>query len=278
MDSGIGDYKRFWLSNTLRGICNFDLTVQTLTKGIHSGKGTGIAPDSFMILRALLAKLEDSSNGVLKQFETEIPEEYKKAADTTGKIIGMPQEAFLPGVQYMKEDVGELLLNNFWKPCLAIVGANGLPPMPVAGNVLRPFTTVRVSIRLPPNYDSNKCIEVIQNNLLKNVPFNANVKLENFIHANGTICPRPSDKLKESLSKVSKQFYENDYAEIGVGGSIPFINILVQLFPNSLFVIGGCVNNDSNIHGPNENLNLDYCKNFISSLAYLISDYTNFMP
>ena len=260
MDSGIGDYTRLWLTNSLRGICNFDLTIKSLTKGIHSGKGSGIAPETFMILRALLAKIEDSNNGVLKSFVKEIPEYYLNAAKVAGELIGKPNIPLLPGVKYMDDDPTNLLLNNFWRPSLAIVGATGFPPMPIAGNVLRPFTTVRISIRTPPNFDCNVGGEIIDNCFLKDIPFNAKVEIKNKVLANGVLCPLPSDKLKETLSKVSKAFFSNDYAEVGVGGSIPFINILATKFPNSLFVITGCVNNDSNIHGPNENLKLDYIK------------------
>jgi len=277
MDSGIGDYSRLWLTNTLRGICNFDLTVKGLTKGIHSGKGSGIAPESFMILRALLARVEDSQTGILKSFETEIPDYYKQSAKIAGELVGKPNLPLLEDVKLMDDDPTNLLLNNFWKPSLAIVGANGIPPMPIAGNVLRPYTTVRISIRTPPNFDCNKGGEIIDENFTKNIPFNAKIEIKNKVLANGVLCPLPSDKLKVSLNKVSQAFYSNDFAEIGVGGSIPFINILATKFPNSLFVITGCVCNDSNIHGPNENLNLDYCKKFISSLSYLISDYKSYI-
>ncbi len=278
MDSGIGDYNRLWLTNTLRGICNFDLTIRTVTKGIHSGKGSGIAPETFMILRALLSRIEDSSNGILKKFETDIPEYYLNSAKVAGVLIGKPNIPLLDGVKYMDDDVTNLLLKNFWKPSLAIVGAEGIPAMPVAGNVLRPFTTVRISIRTPPNFDCNVGGQIIEDSFNKDIPFNAKIEINNKVLANGVLCPLPSDKLKSTLSKVSKAFFaDNDYAEVGVGGSIPFINILATSFPNSLFVITGCVNNDSNIHGPNENLNLDYCKKFISSLAYLIGDYKSYV-
>jgi len=278
MDSGIGDYNRLWLTNTLRGICNFDLTIKCLTKGIHSGKGSGIAPESFMILRSLIARIEDSNNGILKLFQTEIPEYYQNSAKTAADLIGKPNIPLLPDVKYMEEDPANLLLNNYWKPSLAIVGAAGLPAMPVAGNVLRPFTTVRISIRTPPNFDCNVGGDIIENAFNKDIPFNAKVEIKNKVLANGVLCPLPSEKLKLSLSKASKAFFDNnDYAEVGVGGSIPFINIIATMYPNSLFVITGCVNNDSNINGPNENLNLDYCKKFIASLSYLISDYKNYM-
>jgi len=278
MDSGIGDYNRLWLTNTLRGICNFDLTIKSLTKGIHSGKGSGIAPETFMILRSLLARIEDSSNGILEKFKTEIPEYYLNSAKIAGELIGKPNIPLLPGVKYMDDDPTNLLLNNYWKPSLAIVGAEGIPAMPIAGNVLRPYTTVRISIRTPPNFDCNIGGQVIDDCFNKDIPFNAKIEIKNKVLANGVLCPLPSDKLKSTLSKVSKAFFENnDYAEVGVGGSIPFINILALKYPNSLFVITGCVNNDSNIHGPNENLKLDYCKKFISSLAYLIGDYKSYM-
>lgn len=275
MDSGIGDYNRLWLSNTLRGICNFDLTIKSLKTGIHSGKGSGIAPESFMILRSLLGRLEDPETGVLKKFERDIPEYYINTTKEAAVIIGTPGVPTLPGVKLLKDDNFELLLNNYWRPSLAVVGAEGIPPMNLAGNVLRSYTKVRISIRTPPDFDCNLGGEIIDD-FIKDAPFNAKVEITNKVLANGVICPKPSDKLKDSLNKISKAFFGNGFSELGVGGSIPFINILATRFPNSQFVISGVVNTDSNIHGPNENLKLDYCKKFISCLSYLIADYQSF--
>jgi acetylornithine deacetylase/succinyl-diaminopimelate desuccinylase-like protein len=276
MDSGVGDYNRLWISNSLRGLCNFDLSIKTLKKGIHSGKGSGIAPETFMILRSLIAKLEDSKTGLLEKFRVEIPESYKNSIAKTADIIGKPKTPLLPGVKFLEEDTVKLLIRNYWEPCLAVTGINGIPSCKEAGNVLRAETEVRISIRIPPTFDCNKGADVI-NDLLKDTPFNSKVQIKNMILSNGTTVKLPLDKLKESLSKVSTAFFKNDYAEIGIGGSIPFVKILTMQYPNSQVIITGCGNTDSNIHGPNENLNLDYCKKFTSCISYLISDYNNFM-
>ena len=276
MDSGIGDYNRLWVTNSLRGACNFDISIKTLKKGIHSGKGSGIAPETFMILRGLLARLEDSKTGLLEKFRVEIPEYYKQSTEKTAKLIGKPKTPILPGVSFTEEDTTKLLLRNYWEPCLAVLGANGIPSCKEAGNVLRPETDARISIRIPPSFDCNKGMEIIDS-LLENTPFNSKIAIKNKLMCNGSVVNLPSDKLKESLTKVSTAFFENDYAEIGVGGSIPVVKILTTLFPDSQFIVTGVVNTDSNIHGPNENLNLNYCKQFISSLSYLISDFNNYM-
>lgn len=276
MDSGIGDYNRLWVTNSLRGICNFDISIKTLTKGIHSGKGSGIAPETFMILRNLLANLEDSETGLLPKFRVEIPQYYKDSVKNTAKLINKPKTPLLPGVQFTEEDAYKLLLRNYWEPCMAVVGMNGIPSCNEAGNVLRPETGARISIRIPPSFDCNKAGEYIDD-LLKTPPFEAKISIKNKILSNGTVVNLPSDKLKESLNKASKSFFDNDYAEIGIGGSIPFVKILSMQFPDSQFVITGCANTDSNIHGPNENLNMDYCKRFISCISYLISDFNNYM-
>jgi len=276
MDSGIGDYNRLWVTNSLRGICNFDISIKTLKKGIHSGKGSGIAPETFMILRGLIARLEDSNTGIMKKFRVEIPEYYKNSIAKTAELIGVPKTPLLPGVKFTEEETTKLLMRNFWEPCLAVVGINGIPNCKEAGNVLRPETDARISIRIPPTFDCNKGMEII-NDFLNDTPFNSKIEIKNKILSNGTQVNLPSDELRRSLTKVSSAFFENDYAEIGIGGSIPFVKILTIQFPESQFIITGCASTDSNIHGPNENLKLDYFKKFTSSISYLISDFNNFM-
>ena len=279
LDSVISDYKRIWMTNSLRGIFVFDLTVKCLTRGIHSGLGTGIAPESFMILRKIIGKIENN-DGQLKDCEVEIPQDVLIAAKKTRDAIGdtiVTKVPTLPGVKLISQDPLELILNNTWRPCLAVVGASGLPNLNIAGNVLRPETKVRLSIRLPPIKNSNEAMTTILTKIKENPPFNCSVIIENASALDGWKCPVQNDKLKEKISFVSKTYFNEDFCEAGVGGSIPFMKMLNVLFPESQFIVTGAKGLDSNAHGPNENINLPYLKKFMCSISHLVSEYKNFI-
>lgn len=282
MDSGGLDYNRFWLTNSVRGLITFDLTITTLTKGIHSGTGSGVAPETMMILRNLLSRLEDYKSDIvsLKQFEVELPEEIKIAAQKTIEAVGdIWQKALpvLPGVKFLSDDLLKTYLNSSWYPSLAILGASGLPDLSNAGNVLRPSTTFKVSIRLPPIFDSSKAKNLVQSILTKDPPFNCEVNLSNIEYVDGAYVKNTSEKLKTELSKISNQYFNNDYSEISMGGTIPFVQIFLNMFPNAQMIVTGPAGFDSRIHSQNERLNIPYYKKFMCSLTNLIANYNQFI-
>lgn len=280
LDSGAADYNRLWLTGSLRGIMNFDLRVQVLKNGIHSGKGSGIVADSFMILRKVMDKLENSSNGVVKLLQVPIPQKAIDSAKKTVEILGDEISNIVPrldGVKLMADNNFDLLMNNTWYPTCTLVGTNGLPKIDIAGNVLRSYTDFRISCRTPPSFPTIKSVDKVKTLLESNPPFGTKVEFLNVVAGDGTDVQEPNDNLKAILSKISKTYFGYDYATSGEGGSIPFIQQLVSLFPKAEFVVTGVVNGDSNIHGPNENLNLTYVKKFICSISNLIAEYKSYL-
>jgi acetylornithine deacetylase/succinyl-diaminopimelate desuccinylase-like protein len=282
MDGGGLDYNRFWLSNSVRGIMCFEITVTTLTKGIHSGKGSGVAPETMMILRNLISRIEDYKSEIvsLKQFEVEIPQPVidsaKKALDAVGNtwIKNIP---ILPGVKYLSDDLLKIYLNSSWTPSLAVLGVKGLPDLNSAGNVLRPSTTFKISIRLPPTYEAIKAKQIIQTVMTENPPFNSDIKISNFNYSDGAYISNTSDKLKSELNKISQIFFQNDYSEISVGATIPFVQIFLNMFPNAQMIVTGAAGIDSQIHSQNEKLKISYFKKFVCSLTNLIGDYNQYI-
>ena len=70
---------------------------------------------------------------------------------------------------------GQALLNLTWRPQLAITGAEGLPTLVQAGNVLRPYTAVKVSMRVPPAVDAPTASAALKVILEADPPHNADV-------------------------------------------------------------------------------------------------------
>ena len=149
LDSGCGNYEQLWATTSLRGIVNGVLTVEVLTEGVHSGQASGIVPSSFRIARQLLSRLEDETTGQIRprDFHVDIPPARVQQARDVAKELGRDVIAkfpFVPGMHPVTDDATELLLNNTWRPALAITGAAGLPLPADGGNVLRPQTAVKL--------------------------------------------------------------------------------------------------------------------------------------
>ena len=180
MDSGALDYTQLWLTSSLRGICIVDLTVEAAKSGYHSGETGGMIPETFRVVRALLGRLDDAESGkVCEELHMEVPEFKRKEAQHIAAKYGehLYKEFNLhEGVQVLCQDNMEsMYLNKTWHPNLSITGADGLPPIATAGNVIRPKTSVRCSMRLPPTYDAKKANELMVKKLTENVPYNAKV-------------------------------------------------------------------------------------------------------
>jgi acetylornithine deacetylase/succinyl-diaminopimelate desuccinylase-like protein len=279
LDSGAKDYETLWVTTSLRGNATLDLSVEILEEAVHSGAGTGFAADSFMVIRNLLDRIEDSTSGkVIDAFHVDIPNSRVEEAIKLGSLKKhevLRDVKFKEGVQPLSEDWGQLILNNTWRPTLCVTGASGLPVHSTAGNVLRASTTVRLSLRLPPTYYAPKALDILEEILTANPPFNAKVTVTKRAPGSGWNNKELSDKLHLSLNNTSKKLFGAEYMSFGEGGSIPFIKQLADSFPECEILVIGVLGPNSNAHSCNESLHINYCKNITATVAHTIADYSN---
>jgi acetylornithine deacetylase/succinyl-diaminopimelate desuccinylase-like protein len=279
MDSGCEDYKRLWLTSSLRGVISIDLKVSLLKQGIHSGIGGGLCADSFMVLRNLIDRIEDplTAKMLVNELFVDIPEVRRQEIKEVIKIIGddiVKNIPFENGVEPLANNMEDLIINNTWKPYLCITGADGLPVASTAGNVLRPYTQVKLSIRLPPLVDSKKAGEKVCEIIKKDPPYNSIVEANVMNTGDGWNLNNFSQRIRNITNTASQRFYDENVIQFaGEGGSIPFVQILNNKFKNSDLLVLGVTGPGSNIHGVDENLDMDYCRRLICCLAYIISDY-----
>src|SRR6185436_18969639 len=170
LDSGCGNYEQLWLTTSLRGIAMGNLTVRVLSEGVHSGDASGIVPSSFRILRGLISRLEDEATGQMKLDElyVQVPPDRMAQVRASAKILGDEIYTKMPlagGTAPMSSDLSELILNRTWRPQLAVTAMEGYPLPENGGNVLLPFSTAKLSIRLPPTCDANKATKAIKKTL-----------------------------------------------------------------------------------------------------------------
>ena len=261
LDSGCGNYDQLWLTTSLRGMTGGELTVQVLEEGVHSGDASGVVPSSFRILRELLSRLEDPATGHIKPKElyADIPqqriEQAKAAAGVLGKAV-YEKFPFVDGMHPATEDLTELVLNRTWRPQLAVTGAEGLPPLESAGNVLRPKTSVKLSLRVPPTLDGAKAGELVKQLLERGPPYGAKVTFKLEKDGSGWNAPQLSPWLEQAVADASQHYFGAPAAYMGEGGSIPFMGMLGAKFPQAQFLITGVLGPHSNAHGPNEFLHI----------------------
>lgn len=275
LDSGAGDYERMWLTTSLRGLVQTTVTVRVLDYGQHSGIAGGIVPSSFRVLRQLLDRLEDPVTGEVRipEAHVAIPELRRaEAADAVASAPGLVS-AGLPlakGMELVTADELELALNNTWRPTLAVIGAAGLPLPEDAGNVLRPETTLCLSFRLPPTADSTAVEAAVAQALTTDVPYHAEIELSRAEAADGFNAPALAPWLRSALDHASDSVFGAPWRAFGIGGSIPFMGLLAEKYPDAQFVITGALGPGSNAHVPDESLHLDYARKLTEAIALLL--------
>ena len=280
LDAECGNYDQFWCTTSLRGNLTGTLRAEVLTEGVHSGAASGIVPSSFRILRTLLSRIEDEATGQLKpeSLYVDIPQQRMdqaaKAADTLGELVFLKYpwavDSPTPG-----ESPYELLLNNTWRPTLSITGADGLPSLVDAGNVLLPYNTLKLSFRLPPTCDGDVAAESIKKTLEADTPPLTKVEFEVESTMGGWNAPPVAEWLATSMNKASNAFFGKPSMYMGTGGTIPFMGMLGEKFPEAQFLVTGLLGPNSNAHGPNEFLHIETGKRLTSCVAQVLADHLN---
>ncbi|MEO8780224.1 MAG: peptidase dimerization domain-containing protein, partial [Rhodanobacter sp.] len=276
LDSGCGNYDQLWLTTSLRGMTGGNLTVQVLDEGVHSGDASGVVPSSFRILRQLLSRLEDPQTGKIKPKElyVEIPAERVAQAKASAEVLGTDIYSKFPWVDRMQpvtDDLAELVLNRTWRPQLAVTGIGGIPPLESAGNVLRPHTSVKLSLRVPPTLSGAKAGTFVKQLLEADPPYGAKVSFTLEKDGGGWNAPALSPWLAEAVGEASQHYFGAPATYMGEGGSIPFMGMLGEKFPQAQFLITGVLGPHSNAHGPNEFLHIPTGKKVSMVVAEVVA-------
>lgn len=279
LDSGCSDYEHLWTTTSLRGVVNGVLTVEVLTEGVHSGSASGIVPSSFRILRRLLSRIEDERTGEIRRPElhADIPPERIEQARAVASVLAkrIAQFPFVPGARPMHDDPLDALLAGTWKPALSITGAAGLPLPTDAGNVLRPKTAAKLSMRLPPTVKAAHAARRLKETLEADPPYGARVTFEIESPGDGWDAPPTAPWLAGALRRASEAFFGQPAMSQGTGGSIPFMAMLGARYPRAQFMITGVLGPDSNAHGPNEYLHLPTAVRVTACVASVIAEHAN---
>ena len=278
LDAECGNYDQVWCTTSLRGNLTGRLRVRVLTEGVHSGMATGIAPTPFRIVSQILARVENPVTGdlLLEELQASIPKDRRAQVTAAARVLGDTVAGKLPwaeGAQPISNDPVELIINSTWRATLAVTGADGLPPVGSAGNVLLPELSFKLSLRLPPTTDPARAAKALKETLEHDPPYGVQVKFESEGGTGGWNAPAFAPWLEESITRASQVIYGRDAVHIGCGGSIPFMGMLGARFPQTQFFITGVLGPHANAHGPNEFLHIDYATKLTACVSLVLADH-----
>ncbi len=278
LDSGCGNYDQLWTTTSLRGLIGGTLEAKILREGVHSGSASGIVASTFRILRQVLSRVEDEKTGriLLDALYTEIPAGRLEQAQSAASVLGESCYAEMPWVEGACPVVSEhkeVLLNRTWRPALSVTGAEGLPPLANAGNVLRPSTKLKISMRIPPRVDPERATAALKHAFEADPPYGAQVTFAASSPSSGWDAPPLAPWLDTAMQSASQAFFGQAAMAFGEGGTIPFMGMLGEKFPEAQFLITGVLGPQSNAHGPNEFLHIAYGKKLTACVASVIADH-----
>ncbi|MEN8159931.1 MAG: M20/M25/M40 family metallo-hydrolase [Myxococcota bacterium] len=276
LDSGCGNYDQLWATTSLRGMVTGTLRVEVLEQGVHSGDASGVVPSSFRILRQLLSRLEDEATGAIRipELHVAVPEDRREQAERAAAVLGrevFTRFPFPPGMQPIDTDPAALVLNRTWRPWLAVTGIDGVPSVRAGGNVLRPYTAAKLSLRVPPTLDGEAATARVRAVLEAEPPLGARVAFAAEGAASGWNAPSFAPWLEAALEAASQAAFGRPAVAMGEGGTIPFMAMLGDRFPAAQFLVTGVLGPGSNAHGPNEFLHLPTAERITACVAHVLA-------
>lgn len=228
---------------------------------MHSGNASGIVTSSFRIIRALLDRLENSKTGDLlvpELYQNVEPSYYLQLVDYAKELTQSYFNRYyqMPGIQLITNDIFQLILIKTILPTLSITGANGFPHILVAGNILRPSTSLKISIRVPPSVDVFEAFEAVKKTLTRDPPYSASIEISDVEFSCGFSPPCMALWLKETIDDACLKVFNYKSIALRGGSSIPVMSIITKIFPDSQCIVTGVLGPGSNSHTANECLNI----------------------
>ncbi len=283
LDSGCGNYDQLWGTTSLRGLLGGTLRVEILREGVHSGDASGVVPSSFRILRELLSRLDDERTGEVRvpELHCPIPPDRAAQAEAAAAVLGDSVSSrfpFVAGARPMGQSAADRILARTWRPTLSITGIDGIPPLGSAGNVLRPATAAKLSLRLPPSVDGDAAAAAVKRVLEADPPYGARVTFQSELPGPGWNAPPFAGWLERAMAEASQSFWGKPAVFMGEGGTIPFMGMLGAKFPAAQFLITGVLGPGANAHGPNEFLHVPTAKRLTCAVARVLEAHAEAHP
>ena len=274
LDAECGNYDQLWITNSLRGTLPGTLTVRVLTEGVHSGAAGGVVPSSFRVLREVIERVEHGATGDIEALNVTIPDAIRRQADGVAACLGdlvVDRFPWAGATHAADRPLAEHVIANTWGPSLAVVGLDGAPTPANAGNTLRPATIARLVFRLPPTLDADHAADAVRSAFETDPPYGADVRFQVDHAQTGWAAKDRADWLETALASASEACFGAPLMTMGTGGTIPFMKMLGDRFPNVQFAVTGVLGPNSNAHGPNEFLDIDTGRKVTACMSHALA-------
>ncbi|MCL1801606.1 MAG: M20/M25/M40 family metallo-hydrolase, partial [Promicromonosporaceae bacterium] len=250
------------LTTSLRGLVDGTVTVSVLDHAVHSGFFGGPILDANVVLARLIASLHDDAGNVAVAGLYSAPEPKVEYAEAD-----LRKDSSIHG-QMALAGSGSLAGRLWTKPALAVIGID-TTSIADSANVLRPTASAKLSLRIPPGQDPKAAAQALEAHLLANAPFDAKVMWE--LNEAGNPFQAPADSwAMRAARQAFTEAWGVEPVDIGVGGSIPFIALLKEVYPNAEILVTGVEDPDSRAHGANESVHLGELRKAITAEALLL--------
>lgn len=247
----------------LRGNATFSLTVSTLEHASHSGMYGGAVPDAMLATIALLATLHDADGSVavtgLRSHDQEVPSiPEQRLRDEAGLLEGVTPIGR-----------GELLHRLWSQPSITVTGIDA-PSVQNASNTLSPSITVKISARVAPGQAAAEAFAAIESHLRAHVPFGAHLAFGAIDLGEAFLVDASGWAVDDALAAMTDA-WQAEPVLAGVGGSIPFIAQLAEVFPDAQVLVTGVEDPHTRAHSPDESLHLGVFQRAILTEAVLLT-------
>ncbi|MFM5905413.1 MAG: dipeptidase [Micrococcales bacterium] len=261
-DSGNWNTEVPAITTTLRGLVSQVIEVRTLDHAVHSGMFGGVVPDAMMATIRLLASLHDERGNVAVQGLVN-----GKAAQLDYTEADLRRDSgLLDGVTQIGD--GSILDRNWTKPAITVIGIDG-QSVALSSNTLLPSVRSKISMRIAPGQDPEAALELLRAHLNAHLPFGAKLIFHD-VELGKPYLVNESGWAKPLMESALTASYGHSSVDIGIGGSIPFIADLVELFPTAQILVTGVEDPDSRAHSPNESVHLETLRNGMLAEALML--------
>jgi cysteinylglycine-S-conjugate dipeptidase len=251
------------LTTSLRGLVDGTIEVQVLEHAVHSGMYGGPVLDAPTLLSRLIATLHDDEGNVAIEglvgrdtATVDVPEaDYRADASV------------LDGVRLAGS--GSIASRPWTKPALSIIGFDA-PSVAAASNTLLPRARAKFSLRLAPGQVPGEAMEAVRRHVEAHAPFGAKVTFTPGESGNPFLTDTSSEAASLAMWALGEA-WGVPAVETGIGGSIPFIADLTELYPDVQILVTGVEDPDSRAHSANESLHLGDFRKAILAEALLLA-------
>lgn len=250
------------LTTSLRGLVDGDVELRVLDHAVHSGMFGGPVLDAVTLMSRLVATFHDAAGDVAIDGLVTAPEPEVDYSDAAYRA----DSSLLDGVALA--GTGTVSGRLWTKPALSVIGMD-VTSVAQASNTIAPSCTAKISLRLAPGQDPAAADAALAAHVARHAPFGAQVTWRSGEQGKPFLAPGDTPAMRAARAAFTEA-WGTAPVDVGVGGSIPFIADLLEVFPDAAILVTGVEDPDSRAHGANESVHLGELQRVVLAEALLL--------